>query len=221
MGFDKLTLISATPSPFARMNRIALREKGIEFDLVNEVPWNKGTQTPEYNPLEQLPILIFPTADNKDPVYGSAHIQDYITQIWSDQSPKLETDSLQDNFKIKQITILAVGVMDASVLLFWENERDEQHQSQSWKDRQQRKINGGMKAFQGLVKGKGEFVVGGVFSNADIAIACAVTHVEFLQMHVGWQKEYPELKEWYDRMEQRQSFQDTRPKKFELEKNIV
>lgn len=30
-----ITLISATPSPFARMNRIALHEKGIPFELKN------------------------------------------------------------------------------------------------------------------------------------------------------------------------------------------
>lgn len=33
------TLISATPSPFARMNRITMLEKGIPFSLQNEIPW--------------------------------------------------------------------------------------------------------------------------------------------------------------------------------------
>ncbi|MDE2283666.1 MAG: glutathione S-transferase N-terminal domain-containing protein [Hyphomicrobiales bacterium] len=53
-----LRLISATPSPFARKVRIALHEKGLPFELLTEVPWDKSTSTPRYNPLEKLPILI-------------------------------------------------------------------------------------------------------------------------------------------------------------------
>lgn len=63
MGVDILTMISATPSPFARMNRIALHEKGIPFELQNEVPWDSTTKTPQYNPLEKLPILLFPDSE--------------------------------------------------------------------------------------------------------------------------------------------------------------
>ena len=51
-------LLSATPSPYARKVRIALAEKGIPFELLTEVPWNKTTQTPKHNPLEKLPVLI-------------------------------------------------------------------------------------------------------------------------------------------------------------------
>lgn len=53
-----LKLISATPSAYARMNRIAMIEKGIPFELQNEIPWHSDTKTPQYNPLEKLPILI-------------------------------------------------------------------------------------------------------------------------------------------------------------------
>ena len=44
-----LTLISATPSPYARKNRIALLEKGIPFELQSEIPWHAATETPKYN----------------------------------------------------------------------------------------------------------------------------------------------------------------------------
>ncbi len=62
-----LTLISATPSPYARKNRIALIEKGIAFELKSEIPWHSTTETPKYNPLEKLPILIFD--DGRPPIY--------------------------------------------------------------------------------------------------------------------------------------------------------
>jgi glutathione S-transferase len=47
-----LTLISATPSPYARKNRILMLEKGTPFELKNEIPWHSTTETPQYNPLE-------------------------------------------------------------------------------------------------------------------------------------------------------------------------
>lgn len=56
-----LKLISATPSTYARKVRISLHEKNIPFELVTEVPWNSTAQTPQYNPLEKLPVLIVPT----------------------------------------------------------------------------------------------------------------------------------------------------------------
>src|SRR5262245_62501758 len=45
-----IVLISATPSTYARKVRIALAEKSIPFELVTEVPWNRTTITPRYNP---------------------------------------------------------------------------------------------------------------------------------------------------------------------------
>jgi glutathione S-transferase len=42
---EPLTLISATPSPFARMNRIALALKDIPFELKNEIPWESKQRT--------------------------------------------------------------------------------------------------------------------------------------------------------------------------------
>jgi glutathione S-transferase len=71
-----LTLISATPSPYARKNRIALIEKGIPFELKSEIPWHSDTETPKYNPLEKLPILVFD--DGRPPIYESWFIQEYI-----------------------------------------------------------------------------------------------------------------------------------------------
>lgn len=52
-----LTLISATPSPYARKNRIALLEESIPFSLRSEIPWESGTETPQHNPLEKAARL--------------------------------------------------------------------------------------------------------------------------------------------------------------------
>src|ERR1700760_4831926 len=112
-----LTLISATPSAFARINRIALMEKGIPFELKNEVPWNKETETLTHNPLEKLPILIF---DDGSAIYDSMMIQEWIVQKYADKGPPLLPEGQDAGFQARQIQTLSNGHMDAMVLTFFE-----------------------------------------------------------------------------------------------------
>lgn len=98
-----LTLISATPSPYARKNRIALLEKGIPFELKSEIPWHSTTETPKHNPLEKLPILIFD--DGKPPIYESWFIQEYIVQKYKGTGPDLMPSDLDDQLQVRQLQV--------------------------------------------------------------------------------------------------------------------
>lgn len=147
---EPLTLISATPSAFARMNRIALALKGIPCDLQNEVPWLSSTQTPSYNPLEKLPVLLFP--DGRKPVYDSAHIQEYIVAKYADRGPRLLTGDVDLDLEIRQLVVLAEGLMDAIVLGNFEKRRGEEKISRKWLERQDRKLDGAMRAFSEMVR---------------------------------------------------------------------
>jgi glutathione S-transferase len=114
MVMEPLTLISATPSSFARMNHVALSLKGIPFKVHDEIPWESKTVTPQHNPLEQLPVLIFP--DGRPPIYNSAYIQTYIVEKYADHGPLLLPGNLDENLLAKQIAALSVGSQDAVVL---------------------------------------------------------------------------------------------------------
>ena len=115
-----LTLISATPSAYARINRIAFMEKGIPFELKNEVPWNLDTETPTYNPLEKLPILIF---EDGSSMYDSLLIQEWIITKYADKGPSLLPKGEDAGFLARQIQTLCNGHMDAMALAFFEKNR--------------------------------------------------------------------------------------------------
>ena len=83
-----LRLISATPSPYARKVRIALAEKGLPFELLTEVPWDSTTLTPNYNPLEKLPVLLLQDGSS---VYESSFILQYL-ELTYPQHPLLPSD---------------------------------------------------------------------------------------------------------------------------------
>jgi len=217
-----LKLISATPSPFARMNRIAMLEKGIPFELQSEIPWHvEETQTPKYNPLEKLPVLIFP--DNRPPVYDSAHIQDYIVQKYADQGPKLITGDLDQDLQLKQIQVLAEGIMDAFVLAAFESMRE--HKSESWLRRQKRKVDGGFGALEELAKGKpsgSDYLFADQLTIADIAVVCAVGFCDFNGAVADWKEKYPALAAYFQKIDNgSESFRSTRPVMFDIRQNEV
>lgn len=133
-----MLLISATPSPFARKVRISLLEKGVPFEMQNEVPWHADTATPRYNPLEQLPVLI---PDEGEPIYESTYIMEWLEHRYPEPS-MLPVDAA-GILEAKRIQVLAEGVMDATVQLFFEIQRD--HPSREWSRRQLRKVTGGLR----------------------------------------------------------------------------
>lgn len=221
-----MILISATPSPFARKVRIAMIEKGIPFTLQNEVPWHASTQTPRYNPLEQLPILI---PDEGDPVFESTYLMDWLEHQYPEPS-MLPADAALV-MEAKLVHTIAEGVADATVLLFWEMQRD--HISAEWAKRQLRKVKGGLTDLNRRVADR-EFVVGDRFGLADIAVIALLgmqdTVIE-TGMITAWQKFasdidawnvlYPNLKRFEAHHRDRPSVEETAPYMFDLAEKIV
>jgi glutathione S-transferase len=200
-----MKLISATPSPYARKVRIALAEKAIPFQLETEVPWDSTTNTPKYNPLEKLPVLIL---DSGKAVYESDYILEYLEAKFP--NPPLLPADIDQRLDARQIEVLCDGVCDAFVLLFFERHRDPAHQSQPWMDRQLRKIDGGVAALARLA-GDREFVVADRFTLADIALGTLTRYLSVRWPDYAWRDRHPTLAAYSDRMEQRPSFRDTVP----------
>jgi glutathione S-transferase len=219
-------LISATPSPFARKVRIALIEKGIAFTLQNEVPWHADTQTPRYNPLEQLPILI---PDDGDPVFESTFLMDWLEHKYPE--PSMLPADPQLAWEAKLIHTIAEGVADATVLLFWEMQRE--HISAEWAQRQLRKVKGGLTDINRRA-GNREFFVGDHFGLADIAVI-ALLGMQDIVINTGmitawqnfapdmddWNVLYPNLKRFDAHHRDRPSVKQTAPFMFDLAEKIV
>jgi glutathione S-transferase len=221
MSEKALTLISATPSAYARMNCIALSLKKIPFEVYNEIPSHSTTITPRHNPLEQLPILLFP--DDRPPIYQSAHIQNYIVEKYADRGPSLLPGGINDNLLAKQIVALSVGSLDALVLFGWETRRKQEQQNEKWKNRQIRKVSGAVKAFNAYVEaaaGK-PHVLGEELTIADIGIICALEAYKFTQVQANWEKTYPGLAKYYAGLDKLRIFQETKPVMFNMNSDEV
>jgi glutathione S-transferase len=221
-----MLLISATPSPFARKVRISMMEKGIPFEIKNEIPWHAATETPQYNPLEKLPILI---PEQGEPVYESSYILDWLEHHYP-TPPMLPADPA-DVLEAKRYDVLVSGVMDAMVLLFWESARE--HQSMPWLQRQLRKVIGGLREIERRLDGR-DYAVGDTFGYADIAIVSVLGMMDTVTdngldpkfhgidpAYTSWRAMYPALAAYYERLHARPSVRETGPVMFELRERIV
>jgi glutathione S-transferase len=198
-------LISATPSPYARKVRIALAEKAIPFALITEVPWDKTTVTPRYNPLEKLPILLL---EDGSSIYESCFILEYLEL--KHPSPPLLSANIDERVAARRLEVLCDGVCDAVVLTFFERRRALGCQSSEWLARQRRKIEGGVQEMARLV-GDRQWVVGGRLGLGDIAVGTALGYLAVRFAEFDWRSLYPALAAFRDRLEERPSFATSRP----------
>ncbi|KAK5173809.1 uncharacterized protein LTR77_002490 [Saxophila tyrrhenica] len=204
------TLISATPSPYARKIRIALIEKRLPFTLQTEVPWDSTTATPQHNPLEKLPVLLL-NDDVGTAVYESHFIMEWLEAKYPEHS--LLPDDLEGKLFAKKVEVLADGVCDALVLAFFEKMRGEGLRSEAWMERQMRKADGGLRALATFVEqaGGGGFLIGERLTLADIAVGSALGWLSLRWPDHEWKTKHPKLNEYYERLEQRPTFDSTRP----------
>jgi glutathione S-transferase len=198
-------LISATPSPYARKVRIQLAEKSIPFELITEVPWNSDTQTPQYNPLEKLPVLI---CEDGASVFESRYINEWIEM--KHPEPALVPRDVDGILAVKRFEIIVDGMCDAMVLMFFEKAREPGKRSAEWTARQKRKLDGGLRELSRVIAGN-EFAHGGVFSMADIASGTVLKYIDVRWPENPWRAEYPNLAVYSDRLERRPSFASTVP----------
>lgn len=202
-------LISATPSPYARKVRVALAEKNIPFELATEVPWDSSTETPAYNPLEKLPVLVLPDGRG---IYESRYILEWL-EAKHPEPPLLPADT-DGALAARQVEVVADGVCDALVLLFWERRRPEEQQSAPWMARQRRKVDGGLRALSALAEAKGggrDWLVGERFGLADIAAGAVLGYLAVRFAEHPWRGLHPALARLSDRLEERPSFRATVP----------
>nr|ADB11318.1 tau class glutathione transferase GSTU16 [Populus trichocarpa] len=89
---DRVTLLDFWPSPWATRVKVALAEKGIEYESREQNLIDKSPLLLEMNPVHKtIPVLIH----NGKPICESHNIVQYIDEVWKDKSPLLPSDPYQ------------------------------------------------------------------------------------------------------------------------------
>ncbi|XP_062015815.1 probable glutathione S-transferase parC isoform X1 [Rosa rugosa] len=86
---DEVVLLGFLPSPFAARLKIALAEKGVEYEYKEEDLRSKSPLLVQMNPVhKKVPVLIH----NGKPICESLIALQYIDEVWNDKAPLLPSD---------------------------------------------------------------------------------------------------------------------------------
>jgi len=201
-----MKLIGSLGSPYVRKARIMLAEKKIDYKLVLENVWGEETAIHDFNPLGKVPCLVM---EDGEAVFDSRVICEYVDM----RSPvgKLIPQNGRERVEVRCWEALADGMLDAAVLIRSEyTQRTPEQRSEAWIERQQRKIQEGLKA---MAKGldANAWCAGNRYTLADIAVGCALGYLDFRQPELDWREPYPNLAKHFEKLMQRASFADTVP----------
>ena len=216
-----MRLINAKPSPYGRKVAIALIEKNISYDVTYDMPWGEGSCTPQYSPLEQLPILIL---DNGERVYDSSFILDWIDLVYP--HPPLMPSAMDALIVERRLKMLGERLMEVIHSITFELQRPEP--GASWVDRQSRKMRGALAEIDRQV-GARRPSEGKFLSLGDIAVGTTLLVVEFLIANkfveplkvLDWQNGHPNLVAYAEALETRESFQKTKPAMMDVDLKLV
>ncbi len=200
-----MKLLASLTSPYARKVRIAIAEKKIECELVEESPWVAGTTVPEHNPLGKVPVLIL---DDGTTLFDSRVIVEYLDTV----SPvsRLIPEPNRQRIAAKRWEALADGICDAAVAIVQETKRPAKQQDAESLARQRQKIDRGLADLARELADK-PWCCGDAYTLADIATGCALAYLDLRQPSIDWRSEFPSLVKLSEKLEKRQSFQDTVP----------
>lgn len=205
-----MKLIGSTTSPYVRKVRVVLAEKKLDYQFIEENPWDAASPPGAGNPLGKVPRLI--VLETSEAIFDSRVIVEYLDTL----SPvgKLIPNAGRERVEVKTWEALADGLLDAAVLVRLEKTwpgRSDTERSQAWMDRQWAKVQVALKAMSVGLKDK-PFCCGGIhLTLADISVSCALAWLDFRFPQFDWRADHPNLAVLLDKMAARPSFVATVP----------
>lgn len=197
-----MKLIGSYTSPFVRKISILLLEKGIEFEFVNEQPYNAENGVAQYNPLGKVPALV---TDEGDYWFDSPIIAEYIELLGV--APAMLPADPKAALAMKQIEALADGIMDAALTSVREQARPAAQQSENELLRQREKISRSLDMCEQLIRD------GKIQSDSLNLATIAIGYLNFRRVSPGWCVDRPLLVKLAETLFQRESFARTEPPK--------
>ena len=212
-----LKLINARPSAFGRKVAIALIEKGIDYEVQYDVPWGNQTCTPEYSPLEQLPILI---EEDGNCIYDSVYILEWLERRFPERPLLPNGNDALLEAKLRQL--LGERLMEVYQAIIMEHHRPDP--SAPWIERQERKVKGVLAELDRMVE-KRSISNDKPIDHGDIAIATTLLLCDFLVPAglcpdldiLRWRGRYPNVTRYVSALAERPSFVATIPQPMDVD----
>ena len=188
----------------SRMVRIALAEKGLDFDLVMERIWERRSEFLALSPSGDVPVLV---DEDGTTVTGGTVVLEYLDEVYRDP-PLLGPDPIQ-RAETRRLFLWFERKFDEEVTRHLVGEKvAKRFLGQGTPDSQA--IRAGKANIQyhldyiGWLSGRRNWLAGDDFSYADIAAGAQLSCIDFLG-DVPWD-DFRDARDWYARIKSRPSF---------------
>lgn len=191
-----MQLYTSPTTPFGRKIAVLLHEKSlldrVALTLAAGTPLDPGTMPVAHNPLGKIPVLVL---GDGTAIYDSRVITRFLDDHF-DLGIYPKGAALWDALTREAAVD---GIIDAAVLMAYEVRlRPEDRQFAPWIDAQWSKISRALDLFEAAP-------LAGDFDMPQIALACALSYLDFRHDARGWRHGRPNLAEWYQTQSGRMS----------------
>ena len=200
-----MKLFSSPTTPFGRKTHVVLHEAGLtsRVEVVNVAGTavDPGTMPLEHNPLGKVPALL---CDDGRVIYDSVVICRYLAEL---AMPQLYQTGpgLWDTLTLEAT---ADGIMEASVLMVYEVRlRPEELRFAPWVEGQWTKVTRTLD----VVEQRWTHHLTGPLDVGQIAMGCALGHLDLRHGARNWREGRPRLAAWWAEFAQRPSMLATKP----------
>jgi glutathione S-transferase len=196
-----MKLFYSHTSPFARKCRVVAIETGIgeRVQLVEASPADASAGIEKSNPLGKIPVLL---RDDGSGLYDSPVICEYLDGLG--QGGMFPPPG-EKRWQALRRQALGDGIMDAAILRRYETTRPESQRSETWTNRQKRKVELALDALE----------ADPLPDNLDIGtltVAVALDYLDFRFAAEPWRERRGRLAKWHEAISRRPSLQSTLPK---------
>jgi glutathione S-transferase len=203
-------LLGMPASPFVRKVRVMLLETGLDgrVELSAAPPAEEGAALIDGNPLGKIPTLIPDDSNWTLPdggIYDSRVICEALDSLHD--GPRMFPPGDKERWVVLRLQALADGIMDAAVVRTGERRRPAETQWAGQHQKQKRKIDRGLDVLETQVGTLGD--PEGLSHIGAIAVACALSYLDFRYGDEDWRSGRPHLAAWFAAFEKRTSMQNT------------
>ncbi|HUA81034.1 MAG TPA: glutathione S-transferase family protein [Dyella sp.] len=197
-----MKLLYQSHSPYARKVLVFAHEAGLadRIDVIHHEtsPVQRNDDVFALNPLGKVPVLV---CDDGTVLFDSSVICEYLDGLHDGR--KLIPSSSSQRFRALRHQAIATGLADAGIAVRWEAER--RPEGMRWAPLREGQLQKVVAACDYL---EAHWVEGDVVDIGDIALATALSWIEFRNIH-DFCAEHPRLSAWYRRFSARPSMKAT------------
>ncbi len=201
----KLRLYVTQNSPYARLARIMVSEKGLKDKVEQIVAQTRSIDSPYYeiNPSGRVPCLILPDGVRLE---ESQLVCSYLDNL--DNAPRFEPPPGDNGFHVRRLEAMARSLADGVSVWIREGFRPPQERSAGVIAHER---NRAARLIEIWEKEVTHPVMGGKLSNMAQMTLLVALHLERWTPDFEWRQNHPNLVNWAESLADRPSIQETMP----------